>query len=84
MNPTEQAIHEFLVTDLFYDKDVRALGVDDDLIERGLLDSLAILRLVGFCEERFAVTIPDHEVMPDHLATVRAIAALIERARTAR
>lgn len=82
MNPTEAAIHEFLVTDLLYDRDLAGLKPEDDLIERGLLDSLGILKMVTFCEERFGITIPDAEVLPDHMASVRAIAALVERVRT--
>ena len=48
-----------------------------------LLDSLAIFKLVTFCEEQFAISIPDHEVLPDNMETVRAIAALVERQRGA-
>ena len=81
MTPTETAIHEFLVQDLLYDKDLKMLAVDEDLLERGLLDSLGILKLVTFCEEQFGVTIPDDQVVPDHLASVRAIATLVERVR---
>ena len=81
MNPTEAAIHEFLVTDLLYDRDLKGLKAEDDLIERGLLDSLGILKVVTFCEERFGIAIPDTEVLPDHMASVRAIAALVERVR---
>jgi acyl carrier protein len=81
MNPTEAAIHEFLITDLLYDRDLAGLQPEDDLIERGLLDSLGILKVVTFCEERFGITIPDAEVLPDHMASVRAIAALVERVK---
>jgi acyl carrier protein len=81
MTPTETAIHEFLVTDLLYDRDLAGLGAEDDLLERGLLDSLGILKVVTFCEERFGITIPDAEVLPDHMSSVRSIAALVERVR---
>jgi acyl carrier protein len=80
-SPTETAVREFLVTEVFYDRDLRNLGVDDSLVELGLLDSLSILRTVTFCEEHFGVTVPDHEVLPDHFESVRAIAALVERLR---
>jgi len=81
MTPTETTIHEFLTTEVFYDKDLADLGTDDSLLERGLLDSLAILKTVTFCEEQFGITIPDTEVLPDHFETVRAIAQLVERQR---
>jgi len=81
MNPTETAIRQFLVEDVFYDRDLGSLGPDDSLLAKGLLDSMAILKTVTFCEEQFGITIPDQEVLPDHFESVRAIAKLVERVR---
>jgi acyl carrier protein len=80
---TEAAIREFLLTEVFYDKNLGDLASDENLIERGLLDSLGILKTVTFCEEQFGITIPDQEVLPDHMESVSAIAALVERRRRA-
>jgi acyl carrier protein len=81
LSPTETAIRQFLVEDVFYDRDLSSLGVDDSLLAKGLLDSMAILKTVTFCEEQFGITIPDQEVLPDHFESVRAIAKLVERVR---
>lgn len=81
MTATETAIREFLTTEVFYDKDLADLKAEDSLLERGLLDSLAILKTVTFCEEQFGITIPDTEVLPDHFESVRAIAKLVEKQR---
>ena len=78
---TEATIRDFLTGEVFYDKDLKNLGPGDSLLEKGLLDSLAILKIVTFCEESFGITIPDAEVLPDHFETVRSIAALVERQR---
>lgn len=81
LSPTETAIRQFLVEDVFYDRDLSGLGPEDSLLAKGLLDSMAILKTVTFCEEQFGITIPDQEVLPDHFETVRAIAKLVERVR---
>jgi len=81
---TEARIRDFLVQDVLYDRDLRDLLLDDNMIEKGLLDSLAILKVVTFCEEEFGVTIPDQDVLPDNMESVRAIAALVERVRGAK
>lgn len=83
-NATETRIRDFLVQEVLYDRELRDLPLDDNLIEKGLLDSLAILKVVTFCEEEFGVTIPDQDVLPDNMETVRAIAALVERVRGAK
>uniref|UniRef100_A0A832I1H5 Acyl carrier protein n=1 Tax=Eiseniibacteriota bacterium TaxID=2212470 RepID=A0A832I1H5_UNCEI len=84
LSPTEAAIRTFLVEDVLYDRDLKDLGPDDPLIERGLLDSLSILKTVTWCEEQFGITIPDDDVLPDHFESVRAIAALVDRRRAAK
>ncbi|HTO91481.1 MAG TPA: acyl carrier protein [Candidatus Sulfotelmatobacter sp.] len=79
--PTESRIRDFLIQDVLYDRELRELSLDENLIEKGLLDSLSILKVVTFCEENFEVKIPDQEVVPDNLESVRAMAALVERVR---
>ena len=81
LTPTETAIRQFLVEDVFYDRDLKSLGPEDSLLAKGLLDSLSILKTVTFCEEQFGVAIPDEDVLPDHFESVRAIATLVERVR---
>ena len=78
---TEATIRDFLTTEVFYDKDLRDLKPDESLLEKGLLDSLSILKIVTFCEESFGITIPDQEVLPGHFESVRAIATLVARQR---
>lgn len=81
LTPTESAVRQFLIEDVFYDKDLKDLGPDDSLLTKGLLDSLSILKTVTFCEEQFGITIPDEDVLPDHFESVRSIAKLVERVR---
>src|SRR5436190_11178070 len=81
MSPTETAIRDYLLAEVLYDKNLPTLAADDNLIEKGLLDSLAILRVVSFCEEQFGVTIPDTEVLPDNMESVGAIAKVVEKVR---
>jgi len=75
----ESAIRNFLIDDLLYDRNLKKLSADDPLLSEGLLDSLAILKTVAFCEETFGISIPDEEVLPDHFETIRAIGQLVER-----
>jgi acyl carrier protein len=78
---TEARIRAFLLEDVLYDRDLRELDVNENLLEKGLLDSLAIFKVVSFCEEQFGITIPDADVLPDNLESVRAIGALVDRVR---
>lgn len=67
----------------FASQNAQAANLEDDtsLIERGLLDSMAIVKLITFLEERFGVELSDDEFDPDNFETLSAIAALVERKR---
>ena len=80
---TEAAIRAFLLEDVLYDRQLKELSPTENLIERGLLDSLGILKTVTFCEEQFGITIPDDQVLPDNMESVRAIAKMVEARRQA-
>jgi acyl carrier protein len=43
----------------------------------GLLDSVSFLRLVGFMEDRFGVTVQGEELIPDNFETLDAMAQLL-------
>ena len=62
---------------------VRGGAVDPEasLISAGILDSLALLKLIIFVEERFEVKVFDGEVIPSNFETVAAIRSMIERKR---
>ncbi len=54
-----------------------SLAPDTALIEDGILDSIEILNLVAFIEERFAVVLPVDAFIPENFATPAAVAALV-------
>ncbi len=78
----ETRLCDFLVSDVFADKLARPLEPDNPLFELGVIDSLAVVKTVAYCEEQFEVEIPDEELIPENFVTVRAIAELIERLRS--
>jgi acyl carrier protein len=75
----ERRIRDYVTSELLYDRDVPNLGDDDSLLGPGLLDSVAVLRLVAWIEEEFGVPVPDEDVVPDNVETVKRLAALIRR-----
>jgi acyl carrier protein len=55
------------------------LQPDDSLLDKGLLDSVGVLKLVVFIEQNFDVAVEDDEVVPENFQTVREIAAYVRR-----
>ena len=59
----------------------RDLGDEDSLLESGAVDSLGVLDLVGFLEERFGVHVEDEDVVGEHFESVAAMARFVESKR---
>ncbi|MCB1788658.1 MAG: acyl carrier protein [Gammaproteobacteria bacterium] len=76
-----QALKQFIFQELVFTDHPERFGEQDDLLEAGL-DSMGIMRLVMFIEERFGVVLPDHEITPENLRTLSAIESWINRHRT--
>jgi acyl carrier protein len=76
----ETIINDYISRELVQDQARLPLADDESLLESGILDSLSLLRLVVFLEERFGITVGDTDLLPENFASVKAICAYL-RAR---
>lgn len=76
---TRAAICAFVVENFLFGDDSHPLPGDLSLIDNDLIDSTGILELVGFLEERFAITVADADIVPANLDTIDQIADFIAR-----
>jgi D-alanine--poly(phosphoribitol) ligase subunit 2 len=58
--------------------DIEVDGLDVDVFESGLLDSLGLVLLVSEIEERFGLRIPFETLEIDEFRTVRSLARIVE------
>lgn len=80
---SKTAIRTFIVENFLFGDDSQPLPADLSLIDNDLVDSTGILELVGFLEERFAITVADADIVPTNLDTIERIAGFIERKQAA-
>ncbi|HUF70777.1 MAG TPA: acyl carrier protein [Longimicrobiales bacterium] len=52
---------------------------NEPLIDGGLIDSMGLMQLITFIEDRTGVRVPDDEVVPDNFQTVTSIDQLVQR-----
>lgn len=76
MSEHENALAEFVRNELLHGRKVALTG-DADLLSAGIVDSLGILRLVAFIEERFGVKVPDEDVVFENFQSISAMAAYV-------
>jgi acyl carrier protein len=76
-------IRNYILENYLFTKDSSALGLDDSLLERGIVDSTGMLEVIFFIEEHLGVKINDEEMIPDNLDSVNKIAEFVQMKRKA-
>lgn len=57
------------------------VDAEDDLLEKGILDSFNIVSLAMFAQERFGVEFDGDDLVRDNLARLSTLVKLIEKRR---
>jgi acyl carrier protein len=81
LTPLERELREFIVTEMLSADGADSIGVEEDLIRRGIVDSLGLTQLVDFCESRYGIRVTDEDLVPSNFQTVRGMAGYVERKR---
>lgn len=77
---TREAIRAFIAEDLMIGESV-PIGDDDELLADGIIDSIGVVRLVGFIENELGVVVPPEDVIVENFRTIGALAGHIEAAK---
>lgn len=70
-------VKDFILAEFLPGEDASELTSTTGLISSGVLDSLAVLKLVSFLEESFGIEVAAHEADADHLDTLDDITKLV-------
>ncbi|MBC8025544.1 MAG: acyl carrier protein [Steroidobacteraceae bacterium] len=76
-------IRNFILENYLFTNDVSALGLEDSLLGRGIVDSTGMLEIIFFIEEQLGVKVKDEEMIPDNLDSVSKIAGFVANKRKA-
>jgi acyl carrier protein len=74
----EARIESFIHENFVFDESAKP-GLQDSLLEHGIVDSTGILELTTFLEEVFAITVEDEEMLPANLDSIKNITDFIAR-----
>jgi acyl carrier protein len=80
----QQELHEFIVSELVSGDGALSVTPDEDLIKRGIVDSLGVAQLVEFCESRYRIRVSDTDLVPGNFRTLSDLAGYIERKQAER
>ena len=80
---TQDIIRGFIVDSLLVATDRTDIEPNEPLTSSGLIDSLGMLRLITFLEERFHCQVGDGDVGEENFGTLSRLAAFVDRKQRA-
>jgi acyl carrier protein len=70
------AIKNFIRTELIYD-DEKDFDENTNLIDRGIVDSMSLGRLIAFIEENYDIRVQDEDIVPENFSSLNKISTFI-------
>ena len=74
----KRIIKDFVLQELAEDGFREEIQEDDSLIDSGILDSLNILKLLCFMDEKFKIMPDEHEIYPENFDSINHIYNFID------
>lgn len=74
----QDALIDFVSNELLGDRADLELKPEDDLLSSQWVDSLGVMRIVAFLEQRYSVKIPPSDVTIENFVNVKTISAYLE------
>ena len=81
MNDVKTEVKNYIEENFLLSAGARLPADTESFMDLHLLDSTGFLELVLFLEERFGISVEDHEMVPENLDSLNALAAFVGRKR---
>ena len=82
MDSIRHDLRDYILTQLLSGEDPSRLHDHDPLIESGVLDSLALVHLISFIDQRFAIQVPPEAITEEHFGSIAALTRFLAGCQT--
>lgn len=56
-----------------FEEEFKTLDVNESLLEKGIIDSVKMLELISFLEEKYGIKVDEDDLYPENFDTIVAI-----------
>ena len=77
MTEIQSSIRKFIARELLFQKDETILKMDDQLLEKRMIDSAGMMELVTFLETEYNIEIGRQDIIPENFETIEKISQLV-------
>jgi acyl carrier protein len=75
---TNDELTKFILDELAIDHDKKAIAPDENLLMQGIIDSMGILKLSAFIQEKYGIQIIDSDMVPENFQTLNNLINFIQ------
>ena len=76
MNHLADSLRDFIKENFLFGAD-HSFSDDQSLLEEGIVDSTGVLELITHVESTYAITLEDHELVPENLDSISNLSRFI-------
>ncbi len=71
--PVKEALRRFIVENYLAGDASDPVGDDDSFLKKGIIDSIGVIELTQFVQERYGIKIEVKEIVPENFDTIRGL-----------
>lgn len=79
MNSVEELLRRYIADNILFSGNGYPHSDETSFLENGIVDSMNVLELVMFVEQKFGVKVEDAEIVPDNFDSIAKLAAFVRR-----
>jgi len=72
-----EELRQFVIDNFMFGKPYIGFANDHSFIEKGIIDSTAVMELVAFLEERYRFKLQDQDLIPDNLDSINSLTRFV-------
>lgn len=74
----ESEIRTFIAERFLFGADLTLTG-DESFFESGIIDSMGVLELIAFLEDRYKIKVDDNELVPENLDSLKGLCGFLSK-----
>ena len=72
-------IKDYITNELLFDREDIFIDNDEKILEKKIIDSMALVQLLGFIEDQYDIQVDDTQLTLDNFKTINHIADFIQQ-----
>ena len=75
----KEEIKDYILQELLGNRTETNFSTDEDILSTGMIDSMDVMQLITFIENRFKIKIPPEDMVIENFMTIEAMEGYIEK-----